>query len=356
MKFKVVMVIITMAFIMPSFSQQADQSLIPYRKGNLWGYTNADKGIIIKPAFDEANWFVAGYAVVKKGSKYGYINQQGKLVIPFKFFSAKPFTYGYFDKTEKHAAGGKIITNQDTVLFAGAALTANGAEVCIDTKGRTMSKCPAINENIAGNNQPIVSVAEQKTYSMVSNGNLYDKLVDDYKIPGDEHTYYIGVKNNLYGVINNTQDVILPFEYASVKQLDVNGNLYLQAAKNESYGLFTGSGSAFIPVENSKLQYIKTGNGNNYFIQSKNGMASLKDINQHEIIPAKYSDIQYQENRGFVLTGSDNLKGYYFLNNKLVAPKYSEIRSVRGGNYLLVKTTGDKMGFVNEDGVEFFED
>jgi WG containing repeat len=349
-------VIVAMAFIMPSFCQQTDQSLIPYRKGALWGYVHADKSMAIKPAFSEANWFVAGFAVVKKGNKYGYINQQGKVVIPFKFFSAKPFTYGYFDDEEKHAAAGKIVKNQDTVLFAGAALTANGAEVCIDTKGRTMSKCPAINENIAGNNQPIVSVAEQKVYSMVSSGNLYDKIVDDYKLADSNSTYYIGVKNNLYGVISNTQEVILPFEYTSIKKVETGGTVYLQVLKNEKYGMYTDNGTAFIPVENNKLQYIKTNEGKTYFLIAKNGMAALKDISQQEIIAAKYADIQYQENRGFVLTGSDNLKGYYFLNNKLVAPKYSEIRSVRGGNYLLVKTTGDKMGFVNEEGVEFFED
>jgi hypothetical protein len=349
-------VLVVMLFISPSFSQQIDPSLIPYRKGNLWGYANTDKSIIIKPSFNEANWFVAGFAVVKKGSRYGYINKLGKVVIPFKFYSAKPFTYGYFDDKGKHTAGGKVVKNQDTVLFAGASLTVNGAEVCIDTKGRTMSKCPAINENIPGNTQPIVSVAEQKTYSLVSNGNLYDKLVDDYKVTGDEHTYYIGTKNGLYGVINNTQDIILPFEYASIKKLDVNGNFYLEVAKDEKYGMYTGSGSAFIPADNNKLLYIKTNDGKTFFVQSKNGTASLKGINQQDIIPATYSDILYQENRGFVLTGTDNLKGYYFLNNKLVAPKYSEIRSVRGGNYLLVKTGAGKMGFVNEDGMEFFED
>ena len=32
-----------------SFAQQPDVSLIPYRQGNLWGYANTDKSIVIKP-------------------------------------------------------------------------------------------------------------------------------------------------------------------------------------------------------------------------------------------------------------------------------------------------------------------
>jgi len=94
---------------LPVFSQQLDLSLIPYRQGNLWGYASPDRTIVIKPAYDEANWFVSGYAVVKKGNKYGYINRAGKLVIPFKFYAAKPFRYGYFDNAGKHMVGGKTV-------------------------------------------------------------------------------------------------------------------------------------------------------------------------------------------------------------------------------------------------------
>ncbi|MGC4103926.1 WG repeat-containing protein [Ferruginibacter sp.] len=324
----------------------------------LWGYSNPDKKIIIKPAFQEANWFVAGYAVVKKGNKYGYIDETGKLVIPYKFYSAKPFTWGYFDDKGKHTAGGKVVKNQDTVLFAGASLKPNGAEVCIDTKGRVMSKCPAINEEAPGNNnnnEQLVMIDSQKVYGLVNNGNLYDKLVDDYKVAGDEHTYYIGTKNGMYGVINNTFDVVLPFEFSSLKKTDVNGNLYLVAAKNGLYGMYTGNGTVFIPVEKTKLNYIKSRQGNVYFIESKDGVASLKDLSQKDIISSTYSDIVYDENRGFVLTASDNTKGYYFLENKLIAPKYNEVRSIRGGAYLFVKTKEGKIGYINTDGVEYFE-
>jgi len=339
-----------------AFAQQYDPSLIPYRQGNLWGYAHPDKTIAIKPSFNEANWFFAGFAVVKKGKMYGYINKQGKLVIPYKFYTAKPFTYGYFDNKGKHTAGGKLIKNEDTVLFAGAALKPNGAEVCIDSRGRIMSKCPAINENRGNNNQPIVSVTTEKVYSMVNNGNLYDKLIDDYKLAGDNHTYYIGTKNNLYGVINNTFDVLLPFEYDSIKKMEIKDALYLQVLKNGKYGIYTGNGNVFIPVEKTKLSYIKSGEGDVYFIELKDGITKLKDLNNQDIINGNYADIIYDDSRGFILTAADNTKGYYFLDKQLIAPKYSEVRSIRGSNYLLVKTTTGKMGYVNAEGTEFFKE
>jgi hypothetical protein len=347
---------VLLLFTIPSFAQQPDLALIPYRHGNLWGYANPDKTIAIKPAYDEAGWFVGGYAAVKKGNKYGYINRNNKLVIPYKFYSAKPFMYGYFDNQGKHTAGGKLVKNQDTVLFAGATLRPNAQEVCIDTRGRVMSKCPAINENIRGNRQQIVSIDSQKVYSMVSNGTLYDKLVDDYKLAGDDHTYYIGVKNNLYGVINNTQDIIVPFEYASIKKVDVNGSVHLQVMKNGLYGMYTGTGATFIPVEKNRLSYVKSNEGNIYFIESKDGITTLRDNNSQDIVSGAYTDIAYDDGRGFILTSNDNTKGYYFLDKKLIGPRYSEVRSVRGGNFLLVKTKAGKTGYVNAEGTEFFDD
>jgi WG containing repeat len=346
---------VSILFCLPLFAQQIDASLIPYRQGDLWGYASPDKKIIIKPAYNEAHWFVGGLAVVKKGSKYGYINKAGTVAIPIKFYSAKPFRFGYFDKAETHKAGGKVVQNQDTVLFAGATLTMNGVESCIDTRGRVMSKCPAINENSVPDNNKIVSVTEEKIYSLVNNANLYDKIVDDYKIVGDENTYYIGVKNNQYGLINNKFEVIAPFEYSTLKKLSIGDAVYLQGVKNGMYGMLKGDGSVYIPAENSNMVYVKGRNGSDYFIVSKDGRSMVKDIAYKDIVPANYTEVLYDDEGGFVLTGNDNRKGFYFLDNKIIEPRYTDVKLIRGGKYLMVKTQTGKIGYVSTDGIEYFD-
>ena len=40
----------------------------------------------------------------------------------------------------------------------------------------------------------------------------------------------------------------------------------------------------------------------------------------------------------------------------MITPKYSEVRSVRGGNFLMVKYANGKMGYVGADGTEYFEE
>ena len=324
-------------------------SLVPYRKGNLWGYATPDKKIVINPVYDEANPFHVGYAAVKKGSKWGYINKAGKLVIPFKFFEVRPFRYGYTDNLKTHRT--------DTVLFAGAIFTAGAIERCIDTRGVQMPKCPAINENsVPENNKPLIKDSAVTLFSTRNKSETFDQVTESYKLPGIEEDYYVAIKNNQYGIINNKFEKIVPFEYSSIKKMIFDNAIYLIAEKNGLKGILSGSGVVLLNIENNRLDYVKAGNGKDYFIVSTNGNAGIKDLSLHDLVIPKYSDVQYDNSGGFILTGSGNLKGCYFLNNKTVEAKYAEVNVVNNGNYARVKTQSGKSGFISSDGVEFFED
>lgn len=57
----------------------AEPQLIPYRKGNKWGFCNTDKKIVIDCEFDKVEEFSEGAAVVKKFGKYGFVEINGKI-------------------------------------------------------------------------------------------------------------------------------------------------------------------------------------------------------------------------------------------------------------------------------------
>ncbi|MBK6633730.1 MAG: hypothetical protein IPG38_04920 [Chitinophagaceae bacterium] len=81
---------------------------------------------------------------------------------------AKPFRYGYFDKSGNKKPGDGSISAQKQVLFAGASLLASGYEICIDTKGVTLPKCPAISESSATElNKPLSTTETVSSYSTV---------------------------------------------------------------------------------------------------------------------------------------------------------------------------------------------
>ena len=61
---------------------QKDSDLIPFRKGDLFGYSDTNFKILIAPAYSRADFFHNGMAQVCKGDKYGFINTKGDLIIP----------------------------------------------------------------------------------------------------------------------------------------------------------------------------------------------------------------------------------------------------------------------------------
>lgn len=356
MKNKKLLSIFFIAFSLPVFAQDADLSLIPYRQGNLWGYAAPDKKIVIAPAYEEAEFFSEGYGAVKKGGKYGYINKAGRVLIPFRFFVAKSFRVGYFAKGAKIVTADDLDDNQKAILFAPASLRSDGYEICIDTKGETMKGCPAIPENSAPDINKASTIITEKNYSTVKQNDIFDKIVDDYKIPGVEDNYYIAVKGANYGVFNNKFEIMVPFEYSMIKKWEINNSVYLEVQKPEGKGLLTGNGAASIASDNSVFSVLKAMDGKYYVIAGKNGKVGIRDVANNDVLPPNYTDIVYVPAGGFVLTGDNNLKGFRFLNGYMLEPKYASIKPVNGGEYVSITSQAGRSGYISNKGDEFFVD
>jgi WG containing repeat len=346
MKHKFFLLAIVISITSTAFSQQIDLSLIPYRQGDKWGYASPDNKVVIQPKYAEAGWFSEGYAAVKLGDKYGYINRQGTMVIPAKFRVAKSFRKGFMPRVGKE--GG------DSVLFAGASIRPDGYEICINTKGATMPKCPAIQESsIAENNIPVQTTIREKTYTVPNSSGLFDKIVDDYTMSNSDEKYYIAVKNSRYGVFNSKFETIVPFEYDSIKLVRTTAP-YLEVSKGGMFGVINGIGQMKIMPENNRIFSVKAADGKDYIIIKRGGKTFVKDPENNDIIADGFSDIIYDGKTGFIVTGDDNLRGYYFTDKRMVAPKYSDIKLVDGTNYLLVKTFNGKLGYISAAGNEYF--
>lgn len=343
---KSIIITVFLATSLGSYAQYIDVSMIPYRQGDLWGYSSPDKQILIKPQFQEASWFSEGIAAVKKGNKWGYINRTGKLIIPAKYTVARPFRKGFMPKNGKE--GG------DSILFAGASVRTDGTEICINVKGQTLWKCPAIAENaVAENRIPIETKSVDKKYAVPNADGLFDKIMDDYNIPGSDKSFYIAVKNNRYGVFNSTFDTIVPFEYDSIMYNRSSGKPMLKIYKNGNYGMMYPDGKPAITPEFTSISEVNN-DGRYLAIVKKNNQSYLKDLNKPEMISPAFNNIEY-DHGGFVITDSNNMKGYYFNENQMIAPKYVELQRLRNTDYFLVKTFSGKTGYVDSSGREYFE-
>src|SRR5450756_110486 len=69
-------------------------ALIPYRKGDKWGFCNRDRKMVIPTVYDSVYLFSEGLAPVHLNSKWGYIDTKGNMVIPAVYDSVDPFSDG----------------------------------------------------------------------------------------------------------------------------------------------------------------------------------------------------------------------------------------------------------------------
>lgn len=324
-------------------SYDYDMSLIPYRSGDKWGFATPGKQIVITPKYNDVDWFSEGYAAVKVGTKWGYINKDGKMVIPAKFTVAKPFRKGFIPKAND-ARG-------DSILFAGASVQSDGYEICINTKGTNLGKCPAISEEDQ-NAEPDGYILQQKTYSLPNSSGLFDKIEDDYKVNGE--TYYIARKGNDHGVFNTKFETIVPFQYTSIRKASANGQDYLVVNKYGTYGLLDANGKEIMPLQYSSLNIVDGNMKKGYVIVNENGRSFVKGLDGANITNRGYGNITYDPAGGFVLTGDNNLKGFYFTDNTYISPKYTRVQLMPGGKYLKVRTFSGDEGYINAKGEEYF--
>lgn len=86
-----------------------EPKLIPYRKGNKWGFCTPEKKIVIHCIYDDAYQFIEGLARVVQNRKYGFIDKNGHQVIPFTYWYASDFENGFARvKLNLNDVGGKI--------------------------------------------------------------------------------------------------------------------------------------------------------------------------------------------------------------------------------------------------------
>jgi outer membrane protein assembly factor BamD (BamD/ComL family) len=69
--------------------------LIPYRKGNLWGYCDKEKNFYIQPQYDTVGFFIHNVAITKKTGDYVLINKIGEAIThnSYDYMDGK-FCYG----------------------------------------------------------------------------------------------------------------------------------------------------------------------------------------------------------------------------------------------------------------------
>jgi hypothetical protein len=205
--------------------------LIPYRKGNKWGFCTPEKIIVVDCVYDSAYAFVNGCALVSIGRKYGYVNIFGELIINCEFDGRR------IDEMNFTKEGCILVNKEEKYFF----FNKNGSRINnIEYDGASQFQNELADVQIGGKNGYIDTRGNQVLpfkYDYASSFGLFSKFakvsinhngqiidIKGNKICDFPYSYWnyaysekkaivVRNQNRLYGALNNRFEEIIPCIY-----------------------------------------------------------------------------------------------------------------------------------------------
>src|SRR5687767_5219182 len=75
----------------------AQSNLVPFLKGNKYGFKNDAGKVVIKNKYEQVNPFQEGFASVKFNKKWGFVDTTGKEITEFKYDDSDSIFYHFSD-------------------------------------------------------------------------------------------------------------------------------------------------------------------------------------------------------------------------------------------------------------------
>lgn len=207
--------------------------LIPYRKGDKWGFCTADKKILIDCVYDEVTLFSEGLAAVKfYGNKSFtvYIDKSGKDVFETPYQQSKGFKngisivscnnkYGVINKLGKEVFP-CIYDYIPDFIKNRAVVKLNNKYGVIDKSGKTVIE--SVYDNIYFQENMFICYLDGKCGIFDLEGNIlldfHFDWISNYFYEGFARIY----KNNKYGFIDRNGKLVIDCLY---KSIEIMGNL-----------------------------------------------------------------------------------------------------------------------------------
>lgn len=367
-----------LCFIIEISIAQNANDLVPYRKGDEWGFALRDKSIFIVPQHDEVYPFENGFAKVRNGTRYGIINPQGEIIVPIKFdaisaqseglFAVRQGVFpaslaGYYDTTGKVQIPFRFV--DAFPFYKGKAMVKVGVypklkNIFINTKGE-------LDEFYGKSGKYIVrgQPAEGLTsYNYKGKWGYIDENENEIVAPIYEEaaSFSEGVAavklKNKYGFINSKGKKIIPFQY------DMAGNFFKQTAIVYNFKPTNDEWQSEVPeyflinIKNQKIStqtydFIGNFNTNDLAVVRKNDKHGLVHVSGKEILPLRYDHIaEFHEGLAVVKLMSKNgtvLSGIIDTAGKEIIP-LANIKFTKFSEGLIAFEQAEKVGFMNKNG------
>lgn len=209
-----------------------DNSLLPVKQGNKWGYINKKGEYVINPQFDMANAFSDGLAKVSVNEKYGFIDKDGKYVINPTYSSATDF-------------------------FEGKAwcVAPKGAPVLVDTDGKVISEIKEARSVSNYSDGLAIAVNDNgKYWAIDGNGNTAFELPIEYAFASNFIDGLAAVQslNLTFGYVDKKGNIAIDCQFNSADHF-MNGRAIVMSG--DKYGVINKKGEFVINPQFDRMKW-----------------------------------------------------------------------------------------------------
>lgn len=367
--------------------------LIPYRKGDKWGFVDKNRNVVIPIKYANVSPFSEGLAAVtEKGygygfidknglqvipckysyafnfseglarvnfnGKYGFIDKLGNEVIPIKYDELEEFSndlalvkfnnkYGYVDKTGKEVIS--IIYNNAWNFSNGIALVKfNNKYGYVDDTGKEIIPCKF--DSAGDFNEGFAWVGLNQKYGFIDKTG---KAITSckYDVVRDFNEGLATVEfNDKGGFIDETGKEVISCKYFNTRA-GFSENLAMIVSLNGKCGFIDRTGKEVIPYKYDNAGDFKEG----FAWVILNRKFGYIDNTGKQIVPFKY-DNAGDFNEGIARVMLNNKWGFIDKTGKEITPcKYYHVGDFCEGFVKVVNLFG-KDGYIDKNGLEYFED
>lgn len=377
----------------------SESQLVPYRKGESWGFSNARGEIMIPPQYDSATLFDRNprfsysFSIVSTGGLKGVIDVEGEFVIRPDYQKVHALTKGGFI-AQKQSKDNWVYITEDAIVeekFPSEVTKdpvfkryAEGrAIVSAKNAGALTFNEFFIPEFIRDDSARVGFKLRRKTLIDKVLGIFKYETLDSippqyselkYLYPMSFDTLLAKGKNGKWGIISTKNDTIAAFvhdeirnEILTVMTKDSVKTPYFTAKKNGKWGVSSLRDSSLVldyDFDEVEILWLKPlnivdGDSNRLFLRVRKGdrWGIMGERLWQWVVPTEFDDVRLDMDtqNGFQLIRGQQM-GYYIIPaEKIIPPKYREIKYFKYG-FAEVITAQNKSGFVNENGDEYFLD
>jgi len=304
--------------------------LVPYLKGDKWGFCDINKNIVVEPVYDDADLIKNERGWAKKENKLALIDlENGKRLTDFEFDDFyNRIEHGYIEvyKGNKYTLidykNGKPLTNlefddilplifvMDGPLFPYLKVEKDSLKGVIDTLGNIIVPLEYDRLSVASlelKEKFYIGEKNKKWWLISSMGKVLSNRGYDKIFPIWDSNFVEVELNGKVGYIDNTGEEITPFIYDREFIVIDGRQVHIPSsyvASNEKYrevkikdksGVINKKGKTVIPCIYDDM----SSSFNNVFIAKRDGKIGGVDTNNQIVIPFEYYKYSIEMNKEY---------------------------------------------------------